>query len=117
MKNWMFAAAILAAAAATAGCSCARGFEQWKCDSLGWCPRGTQPTLQQVAYPPPVVPVAPGVAVAPAPAVPVTPAPAVVSPPFGPACPPPAMRAPALSPALPPLSTPPVAAPATYGTP
>jgi len=109
MKNWMFAAAVLAATAGAAGCSCARGFEQWKCDNLGWCPRGTQPTLQQTAYPPQVVPVVPG--------VPVASPPAVVSAPCGPACGSPAARAPALPPALPPLSTPAVATPMTYGTP
>ena len=37
----------------SAGCSVFRGVEQWKCDNLGMCHFGTQPSVAAPSLPPP----------------------------------------------------------------
>jgi hypothetical protein len=48
MRKWMSAAMVALAIAVAPGCAWTRSIDQWKCDKLGICWFGTQPSQENV---------------------------------------------------------------------
>lgn len=57
-KPWAGAVVLSAAVVAAGGCSTLRAIDQWKCDKLGWCCFGTQPSTPTLGAPPNYAPAA-----------------------------------------------------------
>jgi hypothetical protein len=47
MKRWLALTILAIVAGGQCGCQTMRAIDQWKCDNLGWCCFGTQPSQPQ----------------------------------------------------------------------